>query len=67
MGNQNLTQLYKENYSKMVKQTFRKAKGDSNSKEMYAKITALAESSQITDFITPGESFIIPNDQAKEV
>ena len=34
---------------------------------MYARITNLAETKQMTDFITPGESFIISNDQAKAV
>ena len=34
---------------------------------MYARITALAEVQQMTDFITPGESFIISNEQAKAV
>ena len=34
---------------------------------MYARITALAEIKQMTEFITPGESFIISNDQAKAV
>ena len=51
----------------MVKQTFRNEKGETDTKEMYARIMALAEIKQITDFITPGESFIISNEQAKEV
>ena len=46
----------------MVRQTFRNDKGETDTKEMYARITALAEVKQITEFITPGESFIISNE-----
>ena len=51
----------------MVQNTFRDEKGTKDTKEMYARITALAEVNQMTDFITPGESFIISNEEAKQV
>ena len=51
----------------MVKQTFQDSKGENNTKNMYEKITALAEVKQITEFITPGESFIISNEEAKAI
>ena len=61
-GESNIAEIYKENYRDMVHRTFRNEKGESDTKEMYARITSLAETKQITDFITPGESFIISND-----
>ena len=57
-------ETYKENYNNMIKQIFRDNKGEADTKEMYNKITTLADIKEITDFITPGESFIISNDQA---
>ena len=66
-GVTNITEIYRENYKNMVKQTFRNEKGETDTKEMYARITALSEIKQITEFITPGESFIISNEQAKAV
>ena len=63
----NITEIYRENYKNMVRQTFKNDKGETDTKEMYARITALAEVKQITEFITPGESFIISNEQAKAV
>ena len=66
-GESNIAEIYKENYKNMVRQVFQNEKGESDTKEMYARITALAEVKQITDFITPGESFIISNEQAKAV
>ena len=46
----------------MVQKIFRNEKGETDTKEMYARITALEETKQITEFITPGESFIISNE-----
>ena len=51
----------------MVKQVFQDEKGENNSKNMYEKIVALADVRQLTDFVNPGETFIISNKQAKEV
>ena len=42
-GENNITEIYKENYKNMVRQTFRNEKGESDTKEMYARITVLAE------------------------
>ncbi len=39
----NIREIYKENYKNMVRQTFRNTKVESDTKDMYAKITALAE------------------------
>ena len=42
-GDNNITEIYRENYRNMVRQTFRNEKGEADTKEMYARITALAE------------------------
>ena len=42
-GENNITEIYKENYKNMVRQTFRNEKGEADTKEMYARIIALAE------------------------
>ena len=49
----------------MIKQIFQDVKGEHNTKEMYKRVTNLADVKQVTDFITPGESFIIANEEAK--
>ena len=51
----------------MIRKIFQDNKGENNPKEMYKTITALADVKELTKFITPGESFVIPNPQAKQV
>ena len=36
-------------------------------KEMYTKLALLTNTNKKTDFINPGESFIISNQQAKQL
>ena len=63
----NIKETYKENFQLMVENIFRDNKGENDTKEMYSNITALTDIKQLTEFITPGESFIISNDQAKQI
>ena len=42
-GDNNLLEIYRDNYKNMVRQTFRNEKRETDTKEMYARITALAE------------------------
>ena len=42
-GGSNITEIYKENYKNMVKKVFKNEKGETDTKEIYARITALAE------------------------
>ena len=43
LGESNISEIYKENYRNMVQKVFRNEKGETDTKEMYARITALAE------------------------
>ena len=58
-------QIYEENYKKMVKEVFQNSKQQENTKELYNKLALLTNTNKLTDFLNPGESFIISNDQAK--
>ena len=62
-----ITDQYKTNFKNMIKDVFQDQKGEKDSKQMYDTVVRMAEIQQSTEFITPEETFIISNEEAKDV
>ena len=63
----NWTDLYESNYKNMITEVYKNNKTNFNPKAMYSKLALMANTNKLTDFLNPGTSFMITNEQAKQI
>ena len=51
----------------MIKDVFQQNKETIDPKEFYQKLAMLTDTKNLTDFLNPGVSFIISNDDARKI
>ena len=53
--------MYKENFRNMVREIFQNQKTKFETKDLYDNLTKIVNIKKLTDFVAPGQSFIISN------
>ena len=56
-----LKEMYQDNFKTMIKEVFRQKNDPKDIKQMYDKIKLLIQPKAKTQYLIPGQSFIIPN------